>query len=162
MKRKEDTCCHLSVSRHWGRFVHLLFSFSVGESQHFSLFNNRMPEKCSIFFSQTLGKTHYQFFPPFSPCDIGSSPCFRGGTQHFDVHVFWGQAPCVKVGPGICHLSPVVHSTFDPGNWLTSPLWPRPARRGARLCPLKGLMSHNFVAAWATLYFAAAKLCLHL
>lgn len=54
----------------------------------------------------------------------------------------------MKVRPGICHLSPVVHSTFDPGDHLTSPCWPNlpggwgevVVVGGMRLYAVKGLM----------------------
>lgn len=81
--------------------VSLMTHFQLKNINVFLLLITERPKSAPSSFSTTWGKTKYQLFSLFSPpCDIGSSSCFRGGTQHFDVHVFLG-------GPGaMCESGP--------------------------------------------------------
>lgn len=79
--------------------------------------------------------------------DIGSSQQDGGVGEEEGVKLwclevcfffFLWQTPCVKVRPCLCQLSPVVHSTFDPGDHLRSPCWPLRARKSVMLFLVQG------------------------
>lgn len=104
---------------------------------------------CSSSTKQTLvrweNKQDSFLFPWKTSCRYWIQSVFWGLKNKalmFGRGFFKWQAPCVKVRPGLYHLSPVVHSTFDPGNHLRSPC--RPVwTRSVKLYLVKGLMRSN-------------------